>query len=63
MNTLQTQNSNENASIKRLFRELFLIQIRLENHTDQQFRFSHDVKELIQTIDRLMEIMINMNDC
>lgn len=63
MNTLQTQNSNENESIKRLFRELFLIQIRLENHTDQQFRFSHDVKELIQTIDQLMEIMIDMNDC
>ena len=59
MNTLNTNFTNDQQSIKRLFRILFLLQIQLENYDDDRFYFHNELKEMIQTIDQLMDALID----
>lgn len=62
MNKLQTNFRNEQQSIKRLFKELFLIQIELEKFTEQGFHPHETTSDLIRTIDQILEILMILSE-
>ena len=58
MKTEPTQLTDESRS--NLFRNLFLLRIDLENHTDERlFRYRNEVTELIERIDQLLQLVID----
>lgn len=60
MNTLQTDFRSDQQWIKQLFKELFQIQIELENSKVEYPSFNYEVNELILTIDQLLAILIDL---
>lgn len=60
MNTLQTDFRSDQQWIKQLFKELFRIQIELENSKVEYPSFNCEVNELILTIDQLLAILIDL---
>ena len=60
MNTLQTDFRSDQQWIKQLFKELFQIQIELENSKVEYPSFNYEVNELILTIDELLTILIDL---
>lgn len=58
MKTVQTHFNAEFNMKSTLFRELFLIQLELEKHTDEGIYYHKEVKELMERMDRLMEVLI-----
>lgn len=62
MRTLQTNFRNEQDRIKDLFQELFQIQIQLTEFSDLRFYFYDEIQSLIETIDRLMQCLMDNYD-
>lgn len=59
MKTLRTKLSNENQVVKSLFRQLFLFQVQMEKKMRQSDWQDLETKELIRTIDLLMEQLMD----
>lgn len=62
MRTLQTNFRNEQDRIKDLFQELFQLQIQLGKFNDPRFYFHDEIQSLIETIDRLMQFLMDNYD-
>ncbi|MFK7786808.1 MAG: hypothetical protein AB8B56_16935 [Crocinitomicaceae bacterium] len=59
MNTLKTNFEMQQEMIRRLFQELFLIQIQLEKYTRLSGRLSNEISALILLIDQLLEFLMS----
>lgn len=60
MNTIKTDLRLEQEMIKYLFQELFKIQVQLEKFIDDLSCFHNELRELIVTIDQMLELLMDM---
>ena len=58
MDSLQTDLFEQNRMTKRLFQDLFAIQLQLEKFQKPEFEYQQEVNEISQAIDQMMERLI-----